>query len=95
MAAVSDQPQQVDLREPGGWRRTKNRIMTGLMVLAFVIVMIPLGFVLFTVIAKGACDHQLAVPDQRHHPAERRARGHGRHGRRGRRHARDHRPSPR
>ena len=44
----------VDLREPAGWRRTKNQIATTLMVLAFVIVLIPLGFVLFTVIAKGA-----------------------------------------
>jgi phosphate transport system permease protein len=44
----------VDLREPAGWRRSKNRIATALMVLAFVIVLIPLGFVLFTVIAKGA-----------------------------------------
>jgi phosphate transport system permease protein len=54
MAAVSTDPRQVDLREPAGWRRTKNRIMTWLMVLAFVLVMIPLGFVLVTVIAKGA-----------------------------------------
>ena len=44
----------VDLREPAGWRRSKNRIATSLMVLAFVFVLIPLGFVLFTVIAKGA-----------------------------------------
>ena len=44
----------VDLREPAGWRRSKNRIATALMVLAFVIVLIPLGFVLFTVIARGA-----------------------------------------
>ena len=44
----------VDLREPAGWRRSKNRIATALMVLAFVIVLIPLGFVLYTVIAKGA-----------------------------------------
>jgi phosphate transport system permease protein len=43
-----------DLREPAGWRRSKNRIATTLMVLAFVIVLIPLGFVLYTVIAKGA-----------------------------------------
>ncbi|HMI24347.1 MAG TPA: phosphate ABC transporter permease PstA [Streptosporangiaceae bacterium] len=48
-----DQP-AVDLREPAGWRRSKNRIATSLMVLAFVFVLIPLGFVLFTVIAKGA-----------------------------------------
>ena len=52
--AVAAEPQQPDLREPAGWRRTSNRIATALMVLAFVLVIIPLGFVLFTVIAKGA-----------------------------------------
>ena len=46
--------QKLDLREPTGWRRTSNRIATALMVLAFVLVIIPLGFVIFTVIAKGA-----------------------------------------
>ncbi len=53
MAVVADQ-QNLDLREPTGWRRTSNRIATILMVLAFVVVIIPLGFVLYTVIAKGA-----------------------------------------
>jgi phosphate transport system permease protein len=53
MAAIAEQ-QQVDLREPKGWRRTSNRIATVLMVTSFVLVIIPLGFVLFTVIAKGA-----------------------------------------
>jgi phosphate transport system permease protein len=43
-----------DLREPAGWRRTKNRIALVLMWLSFVVVIIPLGFVLYTVIAKGA-----------------------------------------
>ena len=43
-----------DLREPAGWRRTKNRIALVLMWLSFVLAIIPLGFVLFTVIAKGA-----------------------------------------
>ena len=52
MAVVAEQ--KVNLREPPSWRRTKNRIATVLMVLAFVLVIIPLGFVLFTVIAKGA-----------------------------------------
>ena len=52
--AVATERQQLDLREPTGWRRTSNRIATVLMVLAFVLVIIPLGFVLFTVIAKGA-----------------------------------------
>ena len=45
---------KLDLREPPGWRRTSNSIATALMVLAFVLVIIPLGFVLYTVIAKGA-----------------------------------------
>jgi phosphate transport system permease protein len=53
MAAATEQP-TVDLREPAGWRRTKNRIATVVMVLAFFVMIIPLGFVLYTVIAKGA-----------------------------------------
>ncbi len=52
MAVVAEQ-QQLDLREPKGWRRTSNRVVTALMVISFVVVLIPLGFVLFTVIAKG------------------------------------------
>jgi phosphate transport system permease protein len=54
MAAFTAEPQKVDLREPAGWRRTKSRIATSLMWVSFVVVMIPLGFVLYTVIAKGA-----------------------------------------
>ena len=54
MTAVAAPQQAPDLREPKGWRRSKNRIMTVLMVIAFVLTIIPLGFVLFTVIAKGA-----------------------------------------
>jgi phosphate transport system permease protein len=53
MAVITGQS-NVDLREPKGWRRTSNRIATALMVISFVVVLIPLGFVLFTVIAKGA-----------------------------------------
>jgi phosphate transport system permease protein len=53
MAVVSDQP-TIDLREPGGWRRSKNQIATGVMYFAFVVILIPLGFVIFEVIAKGA-----------------------------------------
>ena len=52
MAITADQP-QVNLNETKGWRRTKNRIATAAMWLAFVLVIIPLGFVLYTVIAKG------------------------------------------
>ena len=51
--AVSDQP-TIDLREPGGWRRSKNQLATVLMYLAFVVILIPLGLVIFEVIAKGA-----------------------------------------
>jgi len=54
MAAVSAEQGRPDLREPVGWRRTKNRIATVLMWISFVLAIIPLGFVLFTVIAKGA-----------------------------------------
>jgi phosphate transport system permease protein len=53
MAAISEQ-QTVDLREPGGWRRTKNQIATVGMWIAFAVMLIPLGFVLITVISKGA-----------------------------------------
>ena len=53
MAVVAGQ-QQLDLREPKGWRRSSNRIVTWLMVLAFVVVVIPLGFVLVTTVVKGA-----------------------------------------
>jgi phosphate transport system permease protein len=54
MATVSTGQQVPNLREPAGWRRTKNNIMTTLMWVAFVAVLVPLGFVIFTVIAKGA-----------------------------------------
>jgi phosphate transport system permease protein len=54
MATVSTGQQVPNLREPAGWRRTKNTIMTTLMWVAFVVVLVPLGFVIFTVIAKGA-----------------------------------------
>jgi phosphate transport system permease protein len=53
MAAATDQP-VVDLREPSGWRRAKNQFATGAMWFAFVCMLVPLGFVLVTVIAKGA-----------------------------------------
>ncbi|MGD0555265.1 MAG: phosphate ABC transporter permease PstA [Streptosporangiaceae bacterium] len=52
MAAFSGEA--VDLREPGGWRRTKNQVATVFMWVAFVVVLIPLGLVLYTVISKGA-----------------------------------------
>jgi len=53
MAIAAEQP-GVDLREPAGWRRTKNKIATVLMWVAFAAVLVPLGFVLYTVISKGA-----------------------------------------
>ena len=54
MAATTQQQPAVDLREPASWRRTKNQIMTVLMVLAMLIILVPLVFVLYTVISKGA-----------------------------------------
>jgi phosphate transport system permease protein len=53
MAAVAPQPGAVDLRETGGWRRTKNQIATYLMWAALVLVILPLAWVLVTVIQKG------------------------------------------
>jgi phosphate transport system permease protein len=52
--AVAAGPQQIELGRPSGWRHTKDRIATVFMYVAFVVVLIPLGFVLFTVIQKGA-----------------------------------------
>ena len=54
MMAIASEQQTVDLREPSGWRRTKNQLATIGMWVAFAVMLIPLGFVLFTVIAKGA-----------------------------------------
>jgi phosphate transport system permease protein len=54
MMAIASEQQTVDLREPSGWRRTKNQLATVGMWIAFVVMLVPLGFVLFTVIAKGA-----------------------------------------
>jgi phosphate transport system permease protein len=54
MTAIGTEPGKVDLREPAGWRRSKSQLATGLMVLSFILVMIPLAFVLVTVVAKGA-----------------------------------------
>jgi phosphate transport system permease protein len=47
------EPSKVDLKEPPSWRRTKNQIMTALMLLGFAVAMVPLVFVLVTVVAKG------------------------------------------
>jgi phosphate transport system permease protein len=52
--AVTTGQQQVDLREPGGWRRAKNQLATAAMYFAFLCMLVPLGFVLVTVVAKGA-----------------------------------------
>jgi phosphate transport system permease protein len=50
---VASGQQGVDLRETSGWRRTKNLIATYAMWLAFLIMLVPLVFVLYTVISKG------------------------------------------
>jgi phosphate transport system permease protein len=54
MMAIAGGQQTVDLREPSGWRRSKNQIATVGMWVAFAVMLVPLGFVLFTVIGKGA-----------------------------------------
>src|SRR6202012_2836140 len=54
MATVAPEQPGVDLPEPRSWRRTRNRIATVAMAGSFVLVIVPLGFVLFTVISKGA-----------------------------------------
>jgi phosphate transport system permease protein len=53
MAAVSGPTGVVDLRESSGWRRRKNQIATFVMWFAFAATLVPLVFVLYTVIAKG------------------------------------------
>ena len=53
MAITAAEQPKLNLQEAKGWRRTKNRMATTLMYLAFVLVIIPLGFVLWTTIAKG------------------------------------------
>lgn len=57
MTAATEHPAgspAVDLREPSGWRRSKNQLATVMMWVSLVVVLVPLGFVLYTVIAKGA-----------------------------------------
>ena len=53
MAAITEPQLGPNLQEPAGWRRTKNRMATVAMVVAFVLVIIPLVFVLYTVVVKG------------------------------------------
>jgi phosphate transport system permease protein len=53
MAAVSGPTGTVDLSEHSGWRRRKNQIATFIMWSAFVVILVPLVWVIFTVIQKG------------------------------------------
>jgi len=53
MAAITEPQLGPNLEEPAGWRRTKNRMATALMVVSFILVIIPLVFVLYTVVVKG------------------------------------------
>ncbi|HEY0933124.1 MAG TPA: phosphate ABC transporter permease PstA [Trebonia sp.] len=53
MATVSGQPGVIDLSESAGWRRRKNQIATFVMWSAFVLILVPLVWVIFTVIQKG------------------------------------------
>jgi phosphate transport system permease protein len=54
MSAITPGQPSIDLREPGGWRRAKSRLATISMWAAFCCLLVPLGFVLVSVIAKGA-----------------------------------------
>jgi phosphate transport system permease protein len=54
MAATTPDHRVVDLRDPSGWRRAKNRFATGAMWFAFACMLVPLGFVLVNVVANGA-----------------------------------------
>jgi phosphate transport system permease protein len=53
MALVTE-PETVDLQEPKSWRRSKNQIATGLMILAIILVALPLGWVIYALIDRGA-----------------------------------------
>jgi phosphate transport system permease protein len=53
MTLISE-AETVDLREPKSWRRTKNQLATILMALAMVVVTLPLGWVVYAVIDRGA-----------------------------------------
>jgi phosphate transport system permease protein len=54
MATVTQPPGGINLTEASGWRRTKNQIATIVMWSAFILVLVPLVWVIYTVIAKGA-----------------------------------------
>ena len=51
---LATQSEPVDLREGRSWRRTKNRLATGLMVLALLVVTLPLGWVIYALLDRGA-----------------------------------------
>lgn len=51
--AGTDRSDRVDLTGRLDWRRVKSGMMVGLMGLAFVVVLVPLGFVIGTVVTKG------------------------------------------
>jgi phosphate transport system permease protein len=53
----------LDLRAKPSWRSTKSMIMTGLMVAAFAVVVIPLLVILWSVITKGAGTAFGSFPD--------------------------------
>ncbi len=52
VTAVAPVP-AIDLGAKRGWRSTKNGLATGLMWTSFVLVLVPVGLVLFTVVSKG------------------------------------------
>ena len=51
---MSDLTRAIDLRPRRSWRTTKNRLMTGLMLGAFVLTVLPLAAVLWSLISRGS-----------------------------------------
>ncbi len=54
MNATPVAPSAADLAERRGWRTMRSKLMSALLVLSFVIVLIPLGLIAFTVVVRGA-----------------------------------------
>ena len=51
---VSDDARAAGLVAPRSWRIVKSQIMSGLMALSFLVVLVPLAFILVTVVTRGA-----------------------------------------
>ncbi len=52
--AAPPPPASIDLKRQRTWRSTKSQLMVALMALAFIVVVIPLSAVVYTLVSKGA-----------------------------------------